>query len=97
MIVVDSVTYKFAFQYVSGGSPTGQVGSAEVVSFVAGAPPKSVIVGNAPIAVLVLYVPIATEDPGNGAGSVGERLDDATSLLSSETLVPVGPEPWGFW
>jgi len=96
-IVVDSITYKFAFQYVSGGTPTGQVPSAEVASFVAGGPPKSIIVGNGPIAVLVLYVPIAAEDPSNGFDSVGECSGDATSLLCSEALIPVGPEPWGFW
>jgi hypothetical protein len=95
--VLDSVTYKFAFQYVTGGTPTGQMTPAEMASFVAGGPTKSIIVGSAPINVLVLYVPIADENPANGSGSVAECLDDATSLLCSEALVPVGPEPWGFW
>jgi hypothetical protein len=92
-IVVGLITYYFAFMNVSGGTPSGQTTPSGVTSFAAGTPPKPVLVGTAPIVVLVVY--IAVGGGGDGIGAVIDSFDDTTGQLFSDTFVSVSPDPGG--
>jgi len=86
---VGGATYEFAFMDVTGGTPAGQT------SFNSNTPPPPVTVDDAPIVVLVVYVPTGGVGNGGGSGASIDSFDETTGQLFDDTFVSVSPNAGG--
>lgn len=83
--VVGNTTYTFAFVNVSGGTGGG------ATAFNPSSPPQ-VMVGTAPIVVLVVYLASASGHGGSGTGASIDAFDETVGTLVDDTFVTVSPD-----
>jgi hypothetical protein len=80
---------------VSGGSLAAGGPAVGVTSFGSNNPPAPVLVGEAPITVLVVYVPPGGPGSGSGSGATIDAFDETAGVLFNDTFVTVEPDATG--